>query len=104
MKTYNNSNHKNNLKMYTKLLFFAIYLIGFKVITQSPNEAHDTIKTWSDSTSKVMQSVSYLSDVYGSRLMGTPNYYNAVLWAKKELESWGIHDVKLQSFDKNYIG
>lgn len=52
----------------------------------------------------IMRSVSYLSDVYGSRLIGTPNYYESVLWIKKQLEDWGIKNVQLQSFDENHIG
>ena len=52
----------------------------------------------------IMRSVSYLSDVYGPRLIGTPNYYESVLWIKKQLEDWGIKNVQLQSFDENHIG
>lgn len=36
--------------------------------------------------------------------MGTPQYYEAVLWAEKELKKWGIQDVRLQSFDENHTG
>ncbi|MFK7773228.1 MAG: M20/M25/M40 family metallo-hydrolase [Saprospiraceae bacterium] len=52
----------------------------------------------------IMRSVSYLSDVYGPRLLGTPKYYESVLWIKKQLEDWGIKNVELQSFDENHIG
>ncbi len=52
----------------------------------------------------IMRTVSYLSDVYGPRLMGTPNYYESVLWIKSQLEDWGIKNVQLQSFDKNHVG
>jgi hypothetical protein len=52
----------------------------------------------------IMRSVSFLSDVYGPRLMGTPNYYESALWIKNELDSWGISKVELQSFDENHIG
>ena len=51
-----------------------------------------------------MRSVSYLSDVYGPRLMGTPQYYESVMWAKKTLEDWGVKNVQLQQFDNNHIG
>lgn len=52
----------------------------------------------------IMRSISYLSDVYGPRLLGTPNYYESALWIKQQLEDWDIKNVKLQSFDKNHIG
>ncbi len=57
-----------------------------------------------DSTSSIRNSLMYLSDVYGPRLMGTPQYYEAVLWAEKELKAWGIDKVELQSFDNNQVG
>ncbi len=52
----------------------------------------------------IMRSVSYLSDVYGPRLIGTPQYYESVRWIKAQLEEWGIPNVTLQSFDNNHVG
>lgn len=71
---------------------------------QSNKDALEKLIQQADQTSTVRNSLIYLSDVYGPRLMGTPAYYDAVLWAKKELKSWGISNVQLQSFDKEYIG
>ena len=65
------------------LLTSTISLFG-----QVDNEALTKIKTESDKNSQVMKIVSYLSDVYGPRLMGTPNYYNSILWTEEELKKW----------------
>lgn len=50
-----------------------------------------------------MQTVSYFSDVYGPRMIGTPNYYNALLFAKSRLEEWGVA-TRTESFDESYRG
>ncbi|MEO1050992.1 MAG: M20/M25/M40 family metallo-hydrolase [Bacteroidota bacterium] len=70
---------------------------------QSNEEVLASIKQEAKHAS-IMKSISYLSDVYGPRLMGTPNYYKSVQWIKRELESWGIENIQLQSFDNQYIG
>lgn len=54
--------------------------------------------------SEVMEIVQTLSDVFGPRLMGTPNYFNSVQWSKGLLESWGIDNVTLHNFDKGHLG
>lgn len=57
-----------------------------------------------NSESEVMNTIRVLSDVYGPRLMGTPNYYNAIQWSSGLLESWGVDDIRLHSFDQGHIG
>lgn len=57
-----------------------------------------------NSESEVMNTIRILSDVYGPRLMGTPNYYNAIQWSSGLLESWGVDDIRLHSFDQGHIG
>src|SRR5580704_4330715 len=46
--------------------------------------------------SKVMEITSYLTDVYGPRLTGSPNIRSAGEWAVKEMQSWGLANVKLE--------
>ena len=46
--------------------------------------------------SKVMEIASYLTDVYGPRLTGSPDIRRAGEWAVKELQSWGLANVKLE--------
>ena len=42
--------------------------------------------------SQVMDHLSWMCDVYGPRLTGSPNIKRAQEWAKKTFEEWGLHD------------
>ncbi len=44
--------------------------------------------------SKVMETVSYLTDVHGPRLTNSPNIHAAADWAMKSLTAWGLANVK----------
>ena len=46
--------------------------------------------------SEVMQVASYLTDVYGARLTGSPNILAAGEWAAKRLQEWGLTNVALE--------
>src|SRR4029453_6273909 len=48
--------------------------------------------------SKVMELESYLTDVYGPRLTGSPNIKEAADWAQKTMKEWGLANVKLETF------
>ena len=90
-----------------RILTFIAALLLFSTSfswAQSQEEVLTKIKKETEKESQVMKSISYLSDVFGPRLMGTPNYYNAVVWAEKQLRSWGITHTQLQSFDKGHQG
>jgi carboxypeptidase Q len=50
--------------------------------------------------SKVMEIASYLTDVYGPRLTGSPNIRQAGEWAVKEMQSWGIQNARLQTWGR----
>jgi carboxypeptidase Q len=46
--------------------------------------------------SQVMETMSYLTDVYGPRLTNSPNYKAAADYAVKKLNEWGLVNVKLE--------
>jgi len=48
--------------------------------------------------SQVMETAAQLTDVYGPRLTGSPQYKQAADWARKQLESWGLANAHLESF------
>jgi carboxypeptidase Q len=48
--------------------------------------------------SKVMETLSWLTDVYGPRLTNSPGFRKAGDWAVKEMTSWGLTNVKLEPF------
>jgi len=54
--------------------------------------------------SQVMDTLIYLSDVYGPRLTGSPAYYEAAQWAKQRLEGWGLENVHFDSYRDDLRG
>jgi hypothetical protein len=47
-------------------------------------------------TSQVMATASWLTDVYGPRLTGSPNIVKAAEWAASRLREWGVENVALE--------
>src|SRR5438445_10571798 len=48
--------------------------------------------------SKVMEIESYLTDVYGPRLTGSPNTKEAAEWAMKSMKDWGLVNVRIETW------
>jgi len=48
--------------------------------------------------SKVMEIESYLTDVYGPRLTGSPNIREAAEWTQKTMKDWGLSNVHLETW------
>jgi hypothetical protein len=48
--------------------------------------------------STVMEIESYLTDVYGPRLTGSPNIREAAEWAQKRMKDWGLANVHLETW------
>ena len=48
--------------------------------------------------SKVMDIESYLTDVYGPRLTGSPNIKEAAEWAERSMKEWGLVNVHLETW------
>ena len=48
--------------------------------------------------SKVMEIESYLTDVYGPRLTGSPNIKEAGEWAQKTMKEWGLVNVHTETW------
>jgi carboxypeptidase Q len=49
--------------------------------------------------SQVMETAAQITDVHGPRLSGSPQYKQAALWAKQQLESWGLANAHLEGFE-----
>ena len=48
--------------------------------------------------SQVMDHVGWMSDVYGPRVTGTPNFQRASEWAMKRFTEWGLANVHQERF------
>lgn len=85
-------------------LVLLLTLLSLSVSSQTNRSILNSISEHEDTTSQVMRTVGFLSDVYGPRLLGTPQYFRSVQWAHEQLVSWGIPVVRQESFDQEYTG
>jgi len=91
------------LKRYTALLLTVLISLASGVSAQGPQEkfdqaAIDKIKEEGMTRSQVMDTLSYLTDVPGSRLTGSPGIKAAQEWAKQKLASWGLQNSHLEAW------
>jgi len=67
-------------------------------VYQAPKETIDKIKDEGMNRSQVMQTLSYLTDVIGSRLTASPNMKRANEWTRETMAKWGMQNAKLESW------
>jgi len=95
-------------KRYTAILMTVLISIisgasGVAVRAQGPLEKFDLeainkIKEEGMNHSQVMDTLSYITDVPGARLTGSPNIRVAQEWAKQRLAAWGLQNAHLESW------
>jgi carboxypeptidase Q len=83
-----------------KRILFALVLAATTVTAQSPVDLGtiSRIKQEGLTNSQVMDHVSWMSDVYGPRLTGTPQMQQASEWAMKRMTEWGFTNVHQERF------
>ena len=86
-------------------VLLVVSLLGVPAGAQSPTAAaanaidYDAmyrIKDEGFQRSQVMETASWLTDVYGARLTGSPNIKAAGDWAVKKLTEWGLQNAHLE--------
>jgi carboxypeptidase Q len=86
-------------------ILVAVSLLGVPAGAQSPTssaanaidyDAMYRIKDEGFQRSQVMETASWLTDVYGARLTGSPNIKAAGDWAVKKLTEWGVQNAHLE--------
>jgi carboxypeptidase Q len=92
-------------KRYTAILLTILISLasGVAVNAQGPQEKFDQdaitkIKEEGMNHSQVMDTLSYITDVPGARLTGSPNIKVAQEWAKQKLAAWGLQNSHLESW------
>jgi len=78
-------------------------LAAAPLLAQAPRERLHTdviakIKEEGTQRSKAMESISFLTDVHGPRLTGSPITREAGNWAKGRLTEWGLENARLESW------
>ena len=66
--------------------------------TPDPNDPIVRIKDEGMNHSQVMNTLSYLSDVIGPRLTGSPNMKRANEWTRDQLTKWGLQNAHLEAW------
>ena len=67
------------------------------LLAQSPSaEVNDRLRDEGLNRSQVMQTLSYLTDVIGPRLTGSPNLKRANEWTRDTLTKWGLQNARLE--------
>src|SRR5579862_853756 len=90
----------------TRARILPALLVLFLVIpatAQMPQEKVDLdaiyrIKNEGLNHSQVMETISYLTDVYGGRLTGSPQIKDAAEWTQKKLNEWELVNVHLEKW------
>lgn len=67
-------------------------------------EVYWKIRREAQENSRLMQTVHVLTDRYGPRLTGSPNFKAAADWAAKQMEEWGLRNVRLEPWDFKHPG
>jgi carboxypeptidase Q len=85
------------------VIVLAVLLTALPIVAQMPQERVDLdaiykIKDEGLNRSQVMDTLSYLTDVYGSRLTGSPQIKAAAEWTKKRLVQWELVNVNLETW------
>lgn len=80
-------------------LFLAVPTFAQERVDQA---AMDKIKAEALDRSQIMETASWLTDVYGARLTGSPNIKAAGEWAAKKMTEWGMVNAKLEPW--GYFG
>ena len=92
----------------TNLRFCAIFLCATTLFSAENVDLAvvNKIKAEAFNNSKVMDTMFYLTDVYGPRLTNSPNYQAAGDWAVKRLTDYGltnVHEEKWGPFGKGWV-
>src|SRR5882672_5949200 len=71
---------------------------AFRRTQRNTNDPISRIRNEGLNHSQVMQTLSYLSDVIGPRLTGSPNLKRANDWTRDKLTSWGLTNAHLEAW------
>jgi carboxypeptidase Q len=86
-----------------KRLSVILILLTFSIVQAQEPVDHEVIASIKEEGihySQVMETLSYLADIYGPRFGGTPQYYEAAQWAETRLADWDLNNVKLENFQE----
>lgn len=72
------------------------FVLGQAKIYLAPKETIEKIKDEGTNRSQVMQTMSYLTDVIGGRLTGSPAMKLANEWTRETMKKWGMQNAQVE--------
>ena len=89
---------KRYLVLFVVTMVFVPWTIAQMAVEKIDTVAMAKIRDEGMNRSQIMETISYLTDVYGPRLAWSPDYNEAAAWAKKRMESWGLENAHFDTF------
>lgn len=88
------------------VLVIVAFILPYAALAQDAKQAevNAAIRKEGMENSRIMNTLHYLSDVYGPRLTGSPNHVNAARWAASEMRSWGFENAALEPWEFGHPG
>ena len=91
------------MKKYLLLVFCFQMIFSLAVQAQEEEQeekpsVQDIIRKHGMEQSEVMEIASWITDVYGPRLTGSPMLAQATAWAQNQLKDWGMKNVHLDEW------
>ena len=82
------------------IILLVLATLPATVLAQEPidDEAIKSLRDHGLEQSQVMDHLSWMCDVYGPRLTGSPNLRRAQKWAVKTLEGWGLKNAAMEEW------
>jgi hypothetical protein len=80
------------------VLLLPTFAFGQTAIYEVPADVMARIKDEGTKNSQVMKTLSYMTDVIGPRLTGSPGMKRANEWTRDTLAGWGLQNAKLHSW------
>ena len=88
-------------KVISAFVVFVFVLPSFGIgqsVYTAPKDAIEKIREQGMAKSQVMQTLSYMTDVIGHRLTGSPNMKRANEWTRDTMSKWGMQNAHLESW------
>jgi hypothetical protein len=92
------------MKKFIVVLLLITVNAQFSLAQKDPDINAKIRKYATMENSKIMNTLHYLTDVYGPRLTGSPNHKAAAEWAAKEMLAWGFDKSWLEPWDFGHPG
>lgn len=99
-------------KLVALLLFISLSFSPFVAIAQTPvaaseridSEVYWKIRREGTDRSQAMRTLHFLTDVYGPRLTGSPNFKAAADWTVQQMNTWGFKNARLEPWNFGHPG